>query len=367
VKRSRQTEWWQNLALLVGSVVVFLLVLEVAVRVALPGKVQGWPPGLFVEDDALGYKLATKFSGLQRSQEFDVAVTTDADGWRFDGQQAVPSSATANHSILLLGDSFLFGWGVPWQQSFASRLQEQVPPGWQVVSRGVPGYSTIQERLVMEQEIADGMVPDITLVLFVIDTDLWDNAAFNATGPAGYYFYRGQMFHSPLTLMNKLRALLYEKSESYVYFGRLARNSALGRKLLDKGGARSSLSILQMDESDAHWQQTLAELTAMREEAAMRGSVFGIVFVPTKLQVYPSLLEQAQQAYGLTGHYDRTLPQRILSDWAARENALFIDPMQELSGDRSNYFVADGHWTSTGHAIGASAVGKNLKSSGLLR
>ncbi len=70
--------------------------------------------------------------------------------------------------IVTLGDSGVFGWGVPdgrtWQEQLEELLRDR-HPGWdiEVVNLGVPGYSSVQSRRLLE-DLGWRYEPDLVLV-----------------------------------------------------------------------------------------------------------------------------------------------------------------------------------------------------------
>ena len=69
-----------------------------------------------------------------------------------------------NGSLLVVGCSFTFGWGVSDEETFAARLQERLP--LQVVNHGVTGYGTYQSLLLLERLLAEGPVPSRILYAY---------------------------------------------------------------------------------------------------------------------------------------------------------------------------------------------------------
>lgn len=106
--------------------------------------------------------LAVKFQGVE--------TKINSCGMRGPERNIVKSGDT--YRIALLGDSFAFGWGVEYQESFAHQL-EVILNEWgggklkvEVLNFGVPGYSTFQE-VAKFQEIGDDFNVDAVLVYFV--------------------------------------------------------------------------------------------------------------------------------------------------------------------------------------------------------
>jgi lysophospholipase L1-like esterase len=81
-------------------------------------------------------------------------VTTDTLGFRITGT-AAPRGASEGCTILGLGDSVMFGWGVADQETYLSRLLVEVGRrhseiGWRVVNTAVPGYNLAIEIATLE-------------------------------------------------------------------------------------------------------------------------------------------------------------------------------------------------------------------------
>jgi len=74
------------------------------------------------------------------------------------------------YRIIALGNSCTFGWGIPYQITWASRLQQmlnqQVPSGdVEIINAGMPGYSSHQGKIFFAEELL-GLNPDMVLVMF---------------------------------------------------------------------------------------------------------------------------------------------------------------------------------------------------------
>ncbi len=99
-----------------------------------------------------------------------VRVKTNSHGMRSPERPVVKPADTFR--IVLLGDSYAFGWGVEQDKIFAEVLEEKLneevadPRSIEVLNFGVPGYSTFQQ---VSQFLEKGIAfePDIVLVFFI--------------------------------------------------------------------------------------------------------------------------------------------------------------------------------------------------------
>ena len=96
--------------------------------------------------------------------------------------------------LLVLGDSFVWGFDVEEDERFTARIGERLP-GWEVLNLGVSGYGTDQELLLLRRELAH-YAPEIVLLVFAEENDREDNTRNRRYGPYYKpYFVRGASGH----------------------------------------------------------------------------------------------------------------------------------------------------------------------------
>jgi hypothetical protein len=83
-----------------------------------------------------------------------VVVTVNPDGSRLTGADG----ANGRPDVLLVGDSYTFGWAVSDDETFAAGLQ-RLRPDLRIVDRGVIAYGTFQSLLLLEQLLRTGARP----------------------------------------------------------------------------------------------------------------------------------------------------------------------------------------------------------------
>jgi lysophospholipase L1-like esterase len=96
---------------------------------------------------------------------------TDQDGFRTTRAPRPPQSAPA---VLMLGDSFTFGVGVNFEQSFPGLLEQAWNGRYRVVNAGVIGYGPIQYRSILEYQLSRGMTPARVIVVTYLGNDFFD-------------------------------------------------------------------------------------------------------------------------------------------------------------------------------------------------
>ena len=142
------------------------LLLALALFAALEGGARLWrlrlpaspPTGLeWMESSArLGWRNRPGFHGTA----FDTERTLDADGlFTVDAE-----GRKGRRLVLLLGDSRTFGNGVPVDATYGEVLEQRLP-GFAVINRAVPGYSSFQGRAALEID-APRFRPDVVVFAF---------------------------------------------------------------------------------------------------------------------------------------------------------------------------------------------------------
>jgi lysophospholipase L1-like esterase len=122
----------------------------------LAGKAQPDPISAF--HPVLGYvnapslrraDIRTNSAGMRAEREYDVARTP-----------GVPR-------MLLVGDSYTFGWTVSNEHAWGEVLNREYLPGWEVLNFGVPGYGTDQALLAYET-LGVPYQPDVVVLGFFV-------------------------------------------------------------------------------------------------------------------------------------------------------------------------------------------------------
>ena len=132
------------------SVALILWVLEFACRLFLPEwtspfqeRAKSWQ-----YDDVLGWSGIPNTKVQISHPEFNITVSTNSHGLR-DREY----SYQRNHKkrMLVLGDSFTWGYGVEDDERFTDVLENSLN-NWEIINAGVSGYGTDQELLYYTSE-----------------------------------------------------------------------------------------------------------------------------------------------------------------------------------------------------------------------
>jgi len=175
-----------NLALVLGSVLVVLAILEIAVRIvnSIDGNYldelvnfQSVPTNRdltladliqTVEDDLVVYRLRPGVRGRFLGRE----VSINSQGMR--GPERPLQKGPGVYRIVGLGDSQMFGWGVAQADTFLALLEAMLNreggDRCEIFNLAVPGYNTVQEVQAFAARV-EALDPDLIIINYV-DNDM---------------------------------------------------------------------------------------------------------------------------------------------------------------------------------------------------
>ena len=142
---------WLPVLVLAAAFALALLGAEAVARVFFPH----WAPRTgrvtqFWQYDArYGWAHVPGSTGVFESFGIHAPVTINAKGYR--GPDVPYARTPGRPRVVVLGDSYVWGFGVSERDTFTTRLQERIP-GLEIVNLGVSGYGTDQELLLYRDE-----------------------------------------------------------------------------------------------------------------------------------------------------------------------------------------------------------------------
>ena len=322
------------------GVILLLALAEGAARLLVPA----WAPtrteraDFWVYDDLLGWAHRPGQHGRFVHPDFSVEVQISSQGLR---DAEYPFERTSKHRMLVLGDSFGWGFGVEQDEVF-SEILERRHPDWEIINASVSGYGTDQHLLYLERRGAR-FAPDVVLLLF-------DNSDFENNSSRVQYWHHKPFFaldgdrirlkNQPVprpTLKQRLDRFFVGKTYllSRLYKQTLRRPLEWGQP--DDRVDRGSYGSIEYKELMA--ERLLDEMHARCRALEAR---FVLVSGPM-LPVARELLQAWSQRTGV--------PYLALDASMAAAS-----PMLPLE------FPHDPHWSPAGHAVVAGAIEEFLRS-----
>lgn len=139
---------------------------------------------LYRSDPKTGwYELNSNFEGQDRYGKLIFNVSTDSHGFRSPGPgQSRQAVATSAPPVLLLGDSFTYGVGLEWPDTFAAQLAARYPG--KVINAGVNSHAPTPHLWRLKRWLQQGSVAPGTVIVMAVDiSDVFDEATRWHDGP----------------------------------------------------------------------------------------------------------------------------------------------------------------------------------------
>jgi lysophospholipase L1-like esterase len=137
--------------------------------------------GLYVPDPLAGYVMRANMCVRLRTTEYDQVLRTNTQG--IVGPEVASTKAPGEFRIVVLGDSYIVGGQVPYEQTFPAMLEADLHArghtNVRVINMGVGGYSTFNEAGLLRENV-DWLQPDGVVVAAFVGNDVAENVL--ATG-----------------------------------------------------------------------------------------------------------------------------------------------------------------------------------------
>lgn len=344
---------------------MFAICAEIVARLAVP--YSGTPRYLAQADQGMGYRLTPGFVGREREAEFDTHIRINSKGFR---DTEVPR-AGADRKIVGLGDSFTFGAGVAFEETYLAKLEQQlntsgVPTA--ISKQGIPGFNIEQESRLLEETLAKDHY-DLILLGFGLN-DVTDIQR-KMTVSSGYL-----VSANPTNIQSMLKNILIHSAfVRYVYYRLRQNNVAL--YWLEKSGFRQDSSKQEHPMSESlqtyapsqlqRWRTAGDAFERIRQLSQQHHAELIVLYLPYNFEVYPMIAGRIQHQLGFHEQdMDIDKGRKTLAELCQRGGVPFLDltiPLRQYAvhyPDSMLYYPINGHWTKTGHALAASILFKGL-------
>ena len=314
-----------------------LLLLELVLRLLWPQPPRGFSKSLFVSNHGLN-KVKPGAKGRQYSREFDVSVAGNAIGYR-----DIPGfNASITPNIILLGDSYCFGWGVEARDTASARIAQTEEIN--VYNLGIPGDGVYTQI----QRLNELNIPKCkAIILLFFDNDLSDEIRLNRSTSSKPEKSTGeqQARHQPPG--KSLRSLLLENHVVRLS-GRIIDFCGLSDVAANMTGSRELMAKAYGEVMEAHresfykselWHQLQSQYTKLYTKAKeMADQVIVIRIVAPFVTKYP--ISKASD-------YDISLCDKEMQA-LARKNGVEYYSYSPADSEKL-FFKFDQHLNATGH------------------
>lgn len=280
--------------------------------------------------------------GTAAGGEFDYEYRHNSAGFRDVEHAAAAESGVFR--ILGLGDSFTYGVGARFEDTYLCRLESRLNerqgehPRVEIIKAGIPRYYPETERILLEKYGAR-YAPDLILIGFcpndVIDTHLGPDAIV--------------VDERSGTLLTREAAALGGWARALYNHSHVCR--IILRRYIDyRISRRSAIHWSDLSKDDGYYEEDWRAIEDEYARIATIGHKIGalvfVVHIP---------------AQGPWSDADGYAPRRLQS-WAVENGAGFVDVMPALLHEEQKtlYYARDGHCTPDGYAAIAAAVFDHL-------
>lgn len=377
-----------NILLFLVTLLVIFALFETGIRVTKQYEktIDYWPEEKKVYNPTLKRVLFCDVENLTKStSEYSYVVNTNELCFRDNHPIKKPPET---FRILVLGDSFIFGNTVNYENTIPYLLEKELknklekePSALQnqnkkieVINLGMGGFSTTEEFLVFK-EYGVKYEPNLILVGFYMN-DFQDSLNFK------------KRESSRKTTVEKV--IFKSKFVNWAYWS--LKTSPSGNRLINTIGLNLNtqnahqfeLSLLQDDfledpeikEAIALTRISLRDIKELSEEIDSEMTKLIVFYIPAKWQIYDESFELMKKTYGSEsmdhediGHrsvsyesVNLNQPQEILSSFLKKEEIIFIDFTSELEKVNSEelYWEYDWHLNQKGYFLLANLLSERV-------
>ena len=323
-------------SLLFGSMLASLLVLEAGVRLFYPQNLSGW----WMVRHASGLVL-NRAEGSARHAFRDIAVVYSFGPHH--NRKVVRANERVDGRLLLLGDSFAFGWLVADGTTFADRLQARFSH-YELVNAAVGGWGTADHVKYLELFCRDLHPSMVYLLMNSYDIDRAANSHLYQLD------VHGALGEGPAAGNADMKFVL-NKLPVYGWLLEHSHLAQFARRRLLAPAERGSVAAPDAIAADANALGRALFLKLKADSAACG----------TSLQVFFTGWWQARDGENLTVPFVR---RAVAEGFFASNGIAFHDlgetaAMSTLLRDRSRYTIPDdGHPNAAGAELLARAIGE---------
>ena len=283
-------------------------------------------------DSVVGWIFPPDSQGFFKSGDYPTPVVTNSQGLR---NHTIDPSAEVIR-LVVLGDSYAFGWGVQAAEAFpqqlASLLAERQPDrAFEVVNGGIPGFAVYQQVRMLERLRSEFPIHAV-IATFSLANDPVDELRLARYAPDrlaeySYLVRRPNSFLSRLIKTSRLLTLIDRRTQNLQFHWANASGHALD---LAEASLRNLFLTCQQD--------SLPVL---------------LVVVPRASEVLPSSF--GKRLFNFSAKRPRQLALRMSREYSVPMVDL-KEILHESQLEQTVYLKGDAHWTAAGHRITAEHI-----------
>lgn len=346
------------------GVIVSLFLTELSLRILLPPKTTL----KFYDNPVFGSALVPNQKGLfvSETKEYSSEVEVNSQGWpdiehSFEKPKGV-------YRILILGDSFVENFQVPFEERFFRRLQDKLGNRFEIIAMGRGNTGTAQQYLMLG-EYGLKYKPDLIIQLFLTANDVKNNSSVLQNDPYLPYFTLDE--NNNLVLIPQIKRSQRKLAAMKEFFKKIRVTELLlsaRQKLKERKdnvkfkGYPLDYHVYNQTYSEDYqkaWDITYKLISEIKREVENAGAEYLFIAFPGSEAVERNKLDSLYLQYPemKTAGLDLEKPNKLLFAFCQKENidCLFLRPPE------GTYNRLEGHWNQKGTDFVAEFISGNLK------
>jgi len=270
-------------------------------------------------------------------------------------------------AAVFLGDSFVFGYGVPLDSSVSEIIEGAIRRP--CVNLGMTAYTSATQYARVLRKYGRALRPIVVFVGIFVGNDYGDCETFQHWSDSGsklsypMWVTFQQKNDGQLDVFLQVRSVLYKHSALFKFLSdRINLNLMAdhGKNFNEAGNGRNLDLVLYADElwidkevPQSQQRSMHLALLQLKQSCVQSGAELVAFVIPTKEMVYQSLLP------GLSDKVEDVRYQTLISQLHELDiqnvDLLPVFREEAVAGTQL-YFKYDGHWNIRGHALAASML-----------
>jgi hypothetical protein len=340
----------------VMMLVLFLIALEVLLRVLWGAPLMHFPPDAVREDPAIGFGLVPNFHGRVNNGYFRGRFDTNSQGFR-DSERAY-EKPTGVYRVLVIGDSFVQGFGLDERDTFASVLERELKarngrPPVEVMKMGVGGWGPSNYWRVL-RNVGARYSPDFVVVAFYPGNDFQEAETEHYNGVwNGVWLKRAAIEH--MTRLRALRVSLWKHVYLYGFLDSIVTSVFLSDKY-QSWDDRDNLRLCLPESKLPPDKSTKESLLSIRDWCKEHNVKLRILILPHRIDVERKRSAEVAAKYGMDANQLDYLRPMALMDRYFRDLSIEVwNPTCELrdwaADGKAISFNPDHHYVAATHAF----------------
>ena len=362
MQKQKTSSWMAVVAINLLAIVAVLGVAELGARwLAAPSVSKDDQLPMCRADDLSIWRYRPDVRLTYRAPEFETEIRTNDAGLR---QGPILPAAQDIPTVLFIGDSFTFGWGVGEGQRYSEELARALGGRVRIVNAGHWMY-TFDQQLVLMKELIAAYRPQVVVQGFYwMHVRTLFNHQLERDGDGALRAVRDPKIQVDERGLLKFRSDWLERPPLGSQLIALVARAVLNRDLRERAADTVDYMRPGSTRDAALWALTDQLIGETSRTLRAAGIAYVPFLIPTSIEVggtnwlHLNWLNAAPPA-----GVDIGLPARRMTEMFARHGVEVIDlakPIRERGGV-ALYFPNDGHWNAEGHAVAGRLLAEPVR------